>query len=125
MVLAIEEDLYMAKETFDTKVGVNDFRVLIAEKDESGFSVLIKDEVNQIEAWIDVWLHDGETQVDWNKYIFMSEIPQEARLWSYQQGPVFAGLMFSIAEKTVIDSGWIIPNSVNPEKYLRKEYTVY
>ena len=125
MVLAIEEDLYMAKETFDTKVGVNDFRVLIAEKDESGFSVLIKDEVNQIEAWIDVWLHDGETQVDWNKYIFMSEIPQEVRLWSYQQDPVFAGLMFSIAEKTVIDSGWIILDSVSPEKYLRKEYTVY
>jgi len=35
-----------------------------------GYSVLVKDENSEFEAWVDVYVLDGDIITDWNKQIF-------------------------------------------------------
>lgn len=46
-------------------------------------AVLIQD--GDIQAWVDVWIEDGDVAVDWNKYIFHLTNPEDVAIKEWQE----------------------------------------
>lgn len=62
-------------------------KMYVVKIDENS-SVLIKE--GKIEAWIDVWISNGDVQCDWNKYIFYDYNhynPNDVALKNWQDNP--------------------------------------
>jgi hypothetical protein len=68
-------------------------------------AVLIKD--NQVEVWVDVWVSDGDVNVEWNKYIFFDNDPRDVAIRSWQDDFENFEEASSLAISTLEDAGMI------------------
>jgi len=68
-------------------------------------SVLIKD--GDIEAWVDVWVEDGDIRSGWNKYIFHLTNSKDVDQRDWQDNCDNFIQATELAEDTIIDAGYI------------------
>lgn len=63
----------------------NPISVKCRKDDESEYSVLIKDENSNFEAWVNVTIDNKDISCDWNKYIFNNDNSKDALQNKVQQ----------------------------------------
>ncbi len=68
-------------------------------------SVLIQD--GQVRAWVDVWVENEEVESDWNKYFFLTDIPEDIAQSKWQSNPDNFTEATSLAIQTLVDKNII------------------
>ena len=72
-------------------------------------SVLVKK--GKIEAWMDVWISNGDVECDWNQYIFYDHNPNHMALKKWQDNTDNFLEASSLAVEALVNEGIIWKNS--------------